>query len=134
MKAIFLATFVVASAWSAGAAAAQGPSLLPREPKSASTPGAAEEAPSTAALSAPPPLRVGVIGGMGFPRPLAIEALAEVSGYAALGVEAGVQIPLSPDVSSSLPIALYPSAQRTIEALGSSVIPTVDLVRVGLVL
>ncbi len=51
-----------------------------------------------------------------------------------LGIEAGVQLPLNPGVSSTLPIALYPSAQRTIDVLGSSVLPTVDLLRVGLLL
>jgi hypothetical protein len=51
-----------------------------------------------------------------------------------LGVEAGVQFPVSPGVSSTLPLSLYPAAQRTVEVLGSSVIPTVDLLRVGLLL
>ena len=50
------------------------------------------------------------------------------------GVEAGVQVPLSPAVSSSLPLSLYPTAQRTIDTLGKSVLPTIDLLRVGLLL
>jgi hypothetical protein len=229
VKSFFLATLLapsVALAWS-GAAAAQAPAASPTTsaapaPSAARTPGGTAEAEGTAAApSTPPPFRAGVIGGIGFPRPLAIEGLAEISGYLALGieygtlptltvdgvsaglwsvagdlrlfpfrgpfflglragrqhisatttvamgafgdatevlaldswflnprvgflwtmrggltfgVEAGVQFPLSPSVSSSLPLALYPSAQRTIDALGSSVIPTVDLLRVGLVL
>ncbi len=180
------------------------------------------EAPGPPAPQGVTPLRVGVIGGLGFPRPLAVEAIAEISEVVALGVEygalpsvtvsgvdatlwslagdvrvfpfhgspfflglragrqhvsatttvslmsfgsatevldldswflnprvgflwtmqggftlgveAGVQIPLSPSVSSTLPLSLYPSAQRTADALGSSVIPTVDLVRIGLLL
>jgi hypothetical protein len=229
VKPIFLATRLAplaALAWS-GAAAAQAPGASPTAsaapaPSAARTPGGTLEAPGAAtAPSTPPPVRVGVIGGIGFPRPLAIEGIAGISGYLALGVEygtlpnltvdgvsaslwsvagdlrifpfrgafflglragrqhvgatttiamgpfgdaaevlgldswflnprvgflwtmrggltfgveAGVQFPLSPSVSSSLPLALYPSAQRTIDALGSSVIPTVDLLRLGLVL
>ena len=183
--------------------------------------GVAEAQAAPVSPSSPRPLRVGVLGGIGFPRPLAIEALAVFSGVVAvgaeygalpavtidgvsaslwslaadlrvfpfqgafyvglragrqharaitsiaigslgdatevlgldswflnprvgflwttreglsLGVEAGVQFPLSPGVSSSLPLALYPSAQRTIDALGRSVLPTVDLLHVGLLL
>jgi hypothetical protein len=183
--------------------------------------GAAEAQQNAVSPSGPRPLRVGVLGGIGFPRPLAIEALAVFSGLVAVGVEygalpaitvdgvnaglwsvaadlrvfpfqgafylglragrqharattsiaagsfgdateildldswflnpragflwttrdglsfgveAGVQFPLSPGVSSSLPLSLYPSAQHTIDALGSSVIPTVDLLRIGLLL
>jgi hypothetical protein len=180
------------------------------------------EAPGPPSPPGVTPLRVGVIGGLGFPRPLAVEAIAEISEVVALGVEygalpsvtisgvdatlwslagdvrvfpfrgspfflglragrqhvsaatavslmsfgsatevldldswflnpragflwtmqggftlgveAGVQIPLSPSVSSTLPLSLYPSAQRTVDALGSSVIPTVDLLRIGLLL
>jgi hypothetical protein len=168
------------------------------------------------------PLRIGAIGGLGFPRPLAIEAIGEISEVVALGVEygalpnvtisgvevglwslagdvrvfpfrgspfflglragrqhigattnvaimsygsatevlgldswfvnprigflwtmqggftlgveAGVQFPLSPSVSSTLPLSFYPSAQRTVDALGSTVVPTVDLLRIGLLL
>ena len=50
------------------------------------------------------------------------------------GVEAGVQVPIGAAISSTLPLALYPTAQRTIDALGRTVLPTVDLLRVGLLL
>jgi hypothetical protein len=49
-----------------------------------------------------------------------------------LGMDAGVQIPLSSDTTSSLPLALLPGAQRTANALGSSLLPTVDLLRIGM--
>jgi hypothetical protein len=50
-----------------------------------------------------------------------------------LGVEAGVQIPVASSTDSSLPLALAPSSvQNTIQALGGAVLPTVDLLRVGL--
>jgi hypothetical protein len=52
-----------------------------------------------------------------------------------LGVEAGVQIPLSASTDSSLPLSLAPSSvQNTIQALGGAVLPTVDLLRIGLLL
>ena len=51
----------------------------------------------------------------------------------ALGLDAGVQIPLSSAVSSTLPIAPFPAAQHAVDAL-SGVLPTVDLLRIGLVL
>jgi hypothetical protein len=51
----------------------------------------------------------------------------------ALGMEVGVQVPLVADTTSSLPLALVPGAQRTADALGSSILPTVDLLRVGVV-
>jgi hypothetical protein len=208
MKVSMLTIPVAALLWS-GAAAAQAT-------------GAATEA-QAPAIPSPgvTPLRVGVIAGLGFPRPLAVEAIGEVSEVVALGVEygalpkitvagvdadlwslagdvrvfpfrgpfflglragrqhvgattsvaimsfgsatevlgldswflnprvgflwttregltlgveAGVQFPLSPSVSSTLPLSLYPAAQRTVDALGSSVIPTVDLLRIGLLL
>jgi hypothetical protein len=50
------------------------------------------------------------------------------------GVEAGVQVPIGAAISSTLPLSLYPTAQRTIDALGRTVLPTVDLLRVGLLL
>lgn len=50
------------------------------------------------------------------------------------GVEVGVQVPIGPAISSTLPLSLYPTAQRTIDALGRTVLPTVDLLRVGLLL
>lgn len=52
----------------------------------------------------------------------------------ALGMEAGLQIPFSSSVSSTLPLSLVPSAQSTADTLGNSVIPTVDLLRIGLLL
>lgn len=56
----------------------------------------------------------------------------------ALGVDVGVQIPLSTTVSrSSLLAAAAPevdaNVNRAIDALGRTVIPTVDLLRIGLV-
>ena len=51
-----------------------------------------------------------------------------------LGIDAGLQIPVSSAVSSSLPLALYPAAQGRADALGGSLLPTVDLLRIGLVL
>jgi hypothetical protein len=50
------------------------------------------------------------------------------------GVEAGVQIPIGNAMSSTLPLSLVPGVQRTADALASSVIPTVDLFRLGLLL
>ena len=52
----------------------------------------------------------------------------------AFGVDAGLQIPLGASVSSTLPLSLNPTAQRTIDTLGKSVLPTVDLLRVGFLL
>jgi hypothetical protein len=52
----------------------------------------------------------------------------------AFGTEAGLQIPIAPSVSSTLPLSLVPGAQHTAESLGSSVLPTIDVVRLGGVL
>jgi hypothetical protein len=52
----------------------------------------------------------------------------------AVGIEAGVQVPIHPAVSSTLPLSLAPEAQRTVTTLGNTVLPTVDLLRVGLLL
>jgi hypothetical protein len=52
----------------------------------------------------------------------------------AFGVEAGLQIPASTAVSSTLPLSLVPSIRSTVDSLGGSVLPTVDLLRIGLVL
>jgi hypothetical protein len=225
------AVFSAAVCWGGSSAAQtsdapQAPASPPAsaEPTPAGPPppaGAAEAQPNAVSPSGPRTLRVGALGGIGFPRPLAIEVMAVCSGLAAVGVEygalpaitvdgvsaglwsvaadlrvfpfrgafylglragrqharattsiavgsfgdaneildldswylnpragflwttreglsfgveAGVQFPLSPSVSSSLPLSLYPSAQHTIDALGSSVIPTVDLLRIGLLL
>jgi hypothetical protein len=51
-----------------------------------------------------------------------------------IGIDAGVQIPLSSSTSSTLPLSLAPGAQRTADALGSTWLPTVDLLRIGLLL
>jgi hypothetical protein len=52
----------------------------------------------------------------------------------ALGVEAGVQFPISSSWSSTLPLSLAPSAQHTADTLGSAVVPTIDFFRLGLLL
>jgi hypothetical protein len=49
-----------------------------------------------------------------------------------LGVEAGVQIPLVAATTSTLPLALVPDAQHAAETLGHRWLPTIDLVRIGL--
>jgi hypothetical protein len=49
------------------------------------------------------------------------------------GVEAGLQIPTSNAVSSTLPLSFVPSIRNTVDSLGGSVLPTVDLLRIGLV-
>jgi hypothetical protein len=64
--------------------------------------------------------------------------------WIAFGIEAGLQIPISTDVSNSLPIESLPndprvtSATRKLNALvdivGNSMLPTFDLLRVGFVL
>jgi hypothetical protein len=51
-----------------------------------------------------------------------------------LGMEAGVQIPLSTSTTSTWPLALVPSLQGQIDALERSVLPTIDLIRVGFVM
>ena|SRR5579883_1021349 len=51
-----------------------------------------------------------------------------------LGMEAGLQIPLSTSMTSTWPLAYAPSLQRQIEGLQRSVLPTVDLFRLGFVL
>ena len=223
---------VAALAWSPALAAqvpgAASPSGAPSAAPAETQPGAPSAAPAEtrspggASSSVAAALRVGVIGGVGFPRPLAIEGMAEISGIVALGleygtlpvitidgvsaglwsvagdlrvfplrggaffiglrggrqhvgatttiaigslgsaaevldldswfvnprvgflwttregftfgVEAGVQVPLGPTLSSTLPLSLSPTAQRTVDTLGKSVLPTVDLLRVGLLL
>jgi hypothetical protein len=49
-----------------------------------------------------------------------------------VGAELGVQIPISPTVTSSLPLAYAPEAQRTIDTLGRTVLPTVQLLQIGM--
>lgn len=51
-----------------------------------------------------------------------------------LGMEAGLQIPLGTSMSSTWSLAYVPSLQRQIEGLERSVLPTVDLIRIGFVL
>jgi hypothetical protein len=63
-----------------------------------------------------------------------IGVLWKPHGGLAFGMEAGLQIPVAPGVTSTLPLALDPVARSTAIQLGSSVIPTVDLLRLGIVL
>jgi len=49
-----------------------------------------------------------------------------------IGAELGIQIPLSPSVTSSLPLALVPDAQRTANTLGKTVLPTINLLQIGM--
>jgi hypothetical protein len=51
-----------------------------------------------------------------------------------LGVEAGLQVPIDPTTSSSLPLSLVPGAQSAVDSIGKSLLPTVDLLRLGLLL
>lgn len=52
----------------------------------------------------------------------------------ALGLEAGVQIPVGTDVSSTIPSGVDDSATSVARTYGKSVIPSVDLLRVGFML
>jgi hypothetical protein len=52
----------------------------------------------------------------------------------AFGVDVGVEIPIGIAISSTLPLSLLPTAQNTIDAIANSVVPTVDLLRIGLIL
>jgi hypothetical protein len=52
----------------------------------------------------------------------------------ALGMDAGVQVPVTSSVTSSLPLSLYPAAQARSNALGATWLPTLDLLRIGLML
>jgi hypothetical protein len=47
------------------------------------------------------------------------------------GFDAGVQIPIGTSVTSSLPLALYPAAQSRVDSVGGTVLPTVNLLRLG---
>lgn len=51
-----------------------------------------------------------------------------------LGTEAGVEIPLGTSMTSTWPLAYAPDLQRQIEGLQRSVLPTIDLIRIGFVL
>jgi hypothetical protein len=48
-----------------------------------------------------------------------------------VGAEIGIQIPVSSGVSSSLPLALAPEAGRTANTLGKTVLPTINLLQIG---
>jgi hypothetical protein len=48
-----------------------------------------------------------------------------------VGTEIGVQIPTSSSVTSSLPLAYAPEAERTVDTLGKTVLPTIQLLQVG---
>jgi hypothetical protein len=48
-----------------------------------------------------------------------------------IGAEIGIQIPVSPSVTSSLPLAYAPEAERRIDTLGKTVLPTIDLLQIG---
>jgi hypothetical protein len=63
-----------------------------------------------------------------------IGVLWTASNGIAFGFEVGVQIPVVASVSSTLPLSLDPAVQRTADSLGRSVIPTVDILRVGAIL
>jgi hypothetical protein len=52
----------------------------------------------------------------------------------AFAIESGLQFPLSPETTSSLPLSTMPFVQSAVEAVGKSVIPTLDLLRVGFLL
>jgi hypothetical protein len=54
----------------------------------------------------------------------------------ALGIDAGVQIPIASNVSTTVPagLSLDPRVMRVADALGKDVVPTLDLLRIGLVL
>lgn len=56
--------------------------------------------------------------------------IVDQSGFT-FGLEAGVQIPIGATMTSSLPVSLDPSAASTASAIGNSVLPTVNLARLG---
>jgi hypothetical protein len=48
------------------------------------------------------------------------------------GIEAGVQLPVTTTVSSTIPVESLPAdVTRTASTVGQTVLPTVDLLRVG---
>ena len=49
----------------------------------------------------------------------------------ALAIEAGLELPVGSSLSSTIPLSLVPAAQNRVDTLGNSVIPTVDLFRIG---
>lgn len=54
----------------------------------------------------------------------------------ALGIDAGIQFPLSASIASNLPpgVPAPPAATAVAQTLGQQVLPTIDLLRIGLVL
>jgi hypothetical protein len=48
-----------------------------------------------------------------------------------VGAEIGIQIPISADIASSLPLAYAPEAERAANTLGKTVLPTLDLLQIG---
>jgi hypothetical protein len=51
-----------------------------------------------------------------------------------VGIDAGLQIPVSATTTSSLPLSIVPGAKGAADSIGGAVLPTVDLLRVGLLL
>jgi hypothetical protein len=54
----------------------------------------------------------------------------------ALGIDAGVQVPIASNMSTTIPsgLSLDPRVTRVADALGKDLVPTIDLLRIGLVL
>jgi hypothetical protein len=55
-------------------------------------------------------------------------------GGVAIGIEAGIQIPVNPVVSSTLPLDVVPGVKTAAGTIANSILPTLDLFRVGLLL
>lgn len=52
-----------------------------------------------------------------------------------LGIDAGVQLPITTNTISTLPLSQLPTeVSSTANALGNSVLPTIDLIRIGFLL
>lgn len=49
-----------------------------------------------------------------------------------VGAELGIQIPVSSSITSSLPLAYAPEAERTANTLGKTVLPTINLLQIGI--
>jgi hypothetical protein len=52
----------------------------------------------------------------------------------AIGIDAGVQVPFRLKVASTLPLSLDPTLDARVNQLGNMVLPTIDLLRIGLML
>ena len=50
------------------------------------------------------------------------------------GFDAGVQVPINGVVNSAIPLSLVPSVQSTVSNLAQSALPTVDLLRIGMLM